>query len=228
MFHVFKKFMRFWQRDKVEIQIVTSIISAVSVLSGSLIGAFCSWLINKKIYSKQFIDEENFQKENLFYKERCRAEKLCNNANILRLDIATAIYQSIRMLKNEDISKSYLYLLPICRYYSNAVTSLSNRYTLQETSNVYQLYGIIEKVNRDIYIWSIGDDISLEKIKAGFVSILMHIYDVNYKEILKVDPNEISYEDLYKNDFIKIEFKEFLEKLDKLCVLENVLKNSNS
>ena len=56
----------------------------------------------------------------------------------------------------------------------------------------------------------------------------MHIYDVNYKEILKVDPNEISYEDLYKNDFIKIEFKEFLEKLDKLCVLENVLKNSNS
>lgn len=69
---------------------------------------------------------------------------------------------------------------------------------------------------------------SLDKIKAGFVSILMHIYDANYKEILKVDPNEISYEDLYKNDFIKIEFKEFLGKLDKLCILENVIKDSNS
>ena len=214
--------------DTVEIQIVTSIISAVSVLSGSLIGAFCSWLINKKMYSKQFTDEEKFQKENLFYKERCRAEKLCNNANILRLDIATAIYQSIRILRNEDISKRYLYLLPICRYYSNAVASLSNSYTLQETSNVYQLYGIIEKVNRDIYIWNTGDDISLDKIKAGFVSILMHIYDVNYKEILKVDPNEISYEDLYKNDFIKTEFKEFLVKLDELCLLENMLKDRNS
>ena len=211
-----------------EIQIVTSIISAVSVLSGSLIGAFCSWLINKKIYSKQFIDEENFQKENLFYKERCRAERICNNANIIRLDIATAIYQSIRILRDEDISKNYLYLLPVCRYYSNAVASLSNRYTLQETSNVYQLYGIIEKVNRDIYIWSIGDDMSLDKIKAGFVSILMHIYDSNYKEILKADPNEISYEDLYKNEFIKIELKEFSSKLDKLCILENVIKDSNS
>ena len=56
----------------------------------------------------------------------------------------------------------------------------------------------------------------------------MHIYDVNYKEILKVDPNEISYEDLYKNDFIKTEFKEFLVKLDELCLLENMLKDRNS
>ena len=70
--------------------------------------------------------------------------------------------------------------------------------------------------------------LTLDKIKAGFVSILMHIYDVNYKEILKVDPNEISYEDLYKNDFIKTEFKEFLVKLDELCLLENMLKDRNS
>jgi len=209
----------------VQIQILTSIISAVSVLSGSLIGAFCSWLINKKIYSRQISDEEKFQKENLLYKERCRAEGISNNANILRLDIATAVYQSIRVLKNKDISKNYLYLLPLCKDYSSAVSSLSSNYTLQELSYVYQLYGIIEKINRDIYTWSVGDDISIEKLKSGFTSILIQIYGDNYKEILKVDPNEICYEDLYKNDFIKPEFRDFLIKLDELCLMENLIKN---
>lgn len=211
-----------------EIQIVTSIISAVSVLSGSLIGAFCSWLINKKIYSRQITDEEKFQKENLYYKERCRAEGICNYANILRLDIATAVFQSIRVLTNKDVNKNYLYLLPICKDYSMAVSSLSNKYSLQELSSVYQLYGIMEKVNRDIYNWSIGDDTSYERVKSGFVSILIKIYGENYTAILKVDPNRIGYEDLYKNDYIRPEFKELLLKLDDLCLLENLLKNNKS
>lgn len=207
-----------------EIQIITSIISAISVITGSIIGAICTWYINKKIYSIQINDAEKVRRENRMIEYNYRAKDVCNKANILRIDIATAIFQSIRVLKNKDENKRYLYLLPVCKDYSVLISSLSDRYSLQELSIIYQLYGIIEKVNRDINNWRVGDEEDYKKVKLGLRSILMKIYGEEYTNIINVDTEKISYEDLYKNEFIKPEFKEILTKLDVLCVLENLIK----
>lgn len=204
--------------------IVTSIISALSIVAGSLVGALCSWIINRKMHQKKIQDDYKMMEENHKYEEGFRLKELCNNANIIRLDIATALFQSIRSLKNKDDEKKYLYLLPINKNYSLAIVSLSDKYNLRELSLIYQLYGIIEKVNRDIFSWSIGDDSSYEKVLVGFKSILYKLYGENYRSVLKVDPDKITYEELYNNQYAREEYKSLLIKLDNLCLVENLTK----
>ena len=147
------------------IAIVTTIISAISIIAGSLIGALFSWIISKKMHNQKIQEEYKLIQENRRYEDSYRAKEVCNNANVIRLDIANALYQSIRSLQNTDEKKKYLYLLPINQNYSQAVASLSDKYNLKELSYLYQLYGIIEKVNRDIYDWTIGDNDAYSKVK---------------------------------------------------------------
>ncbi|MDS0524454.1 hypothetical protein NNC19_02115 [Clostridium sp. SHJSY1] len=206
--------------------VVTSIISALSIIAGSLVGAFCSWKISKKINLERMKEEYKIIKENRKYEDTYRAKEICKNANVIRLDISTALFQSIRSIKNNQEEKKYLYSLPVNKNYSEAVASLSDRYSLKELSSIYQLYGIIEKVNRDIHSWSLGDDKAYEKVRAGFRSVLYKIYNENYENIIKIDPDKICYEDLYKNDYIKESYKNILAKLDELCVVENLLENN--
>jgi hypothetical protein len=206
------------------IQYITSIISALSILAGSLVGAFCSWKISKRMHLEKIREEYRIIEENRKYENTYRAKAICNNANVIRLDISTALFQSIRSLQNNTEEKKYLYILPINRNYSEAVASLSDRYTLKELSSIYQLYGIIEKVNRDIYSWSLGDNESYEKVKTGFKSILYKIYGDECTKILKIDPDEICYEELYKNDYINTSYKDLLCKLDDLCLVENLIE----
>ena len=205
------------------IPVITSIIGAISILAGSLVGAFFSWIINRNMHQRKIQEEYKLIEENRKYEERYRVKAVCNNANVIRLDIATALFQSIRSLQNDNDDKNYLYLLPINRDYSSAVASLSDKYNLKELSYLYQLYGIIEKVNRDIYSWNIGDNEAFNRVKLGFNSILYKIYGENYKIVLRVDADKISYEELYKNDYIRPSYKKLLKKLDDLCVVENLL-----
>ncbi len=208
------------------IPVITSIISAISILAGSLVGAFCSYIISKKMYDVQVKEEHQTIEDNRRYEESYRAKELSKNANVLRLDIATALFQSIRSLRNNDEEKKYLYLLPINKNYSEAVANLCENYSLEELSYIYQLYGIIEKVNRDIYSWSIGDEDAYYKVTAGFKSILYKIYDGNYEKVLKIDPDNICYEELYKNDYIISPYKSLFLKLDKLCLAENIINQN--
>ncbi len=210
------------------IPVVTSIISTLSILAGSLVGAYCSWKISKKMHIERMKEEYKIIKENRKYEDTYRAKQVCNNANVMRLDISTALFQSIRSLNNNKEEKKYLYILPINKNYSESVASLSDRYSLKELSSIYQLYGIIEKVNRDIHSWSIGDDKAYEKVKTGFKSILYKIYDDNYAKILSINPDKVCYEELYKNDYIKDSYKRILSKLDELCILENLLEKGDS
>lgn len=203
--------------------IVTSIISAISILAGSLLGALFSWIISKKIHIQGVEDEHKIIEENRKYDEKFRAKEICNNANCIRLDFATAIFQSIRSIRNKEEKKKYLYILPINKEYSKAVASLSDKYTLKELSYIYQLYGIMEKVNRDINSWNLGDKESYNKVKQGFETILYKIYGENAKKILLINPEEISYSEIYNNDFIKDYYKEILTRLDELCILDNLL-----
>lgn len=199
------------------IPIITTIISAMSIIAGSLIGALCSYLISTRIHKKQIQNEHALLEENHNYEEYYRANKLCDNANVIRLDIATALFQSIRSIQNNEETRKYLYLLPINKDYSNMVASLSNKYTFTELSDLYQLYGIIEKVNRDIYNWEIGNNEYYENIKVGFITILFKVYGENYKNILLIDIDKISYKDLYKNNYIRPCYKEVLTKLNLQC-----------
>ena len=114
--------------------------------------------------------------------------------------------------------------MPLHKEYSLVVVSLSDKYTLQELSLIYQLYGIIEKVNRDIKVWKVGDNRAYDKVLKGFKSILYKIYKDNYEIILKVNPDMISYEELYNNEYINTDYKEVLKKLDKLCFMENKIE----
>lgn len=203
---------------------VSTIISAISIIAGSLLGALCSWIINKKMHNQKMQEEYKLIEDNRKYEDSYRAKEVCNNANVIRLDIANAVFQSIRSLQNTDEKKKYLYLLPINKNYSQAVASLSDKYDLKELSHLYQLYGIIEKVNRDIYSWTIGDKDAYDKVRTGFETVLYKLYGDNFEKVLTINPDQISYIELYRNDFTIKHYKNLLEKLDELCLLENLLK----
>lgn len=216
------------RKEDVELSdnLITTLISGSAIIIGSLIGASFSWIINKKITSKSIKEQYKLQEVNREYEESYKIKALCIYANVIRLDICTAIFQSIRSLQNEN-EMSYMYILPISKEYQKAVASLSDKYSLKELSYIYQLYGIIEKVNMDVYEWKYGDKKNYDNIRRGLTDILKKLYGDNYKKIINTDIDELSYEDLYNNDLIKDGFKGVLTMLDNLCYIEN-LKNENA
>lgn len=205
--------------------LITTLISGSAIIIGSLIGASFSWVINKKITSKSIKEQYKLQEVNREYEESYKMKALCIYANVIRLDICTAIFQSIRSLQNKD-EMSYIYILPISKEYQKAVASLSDKYNLKELSYIYQLYGIIEKVNKDVYECKYGDKKGYENIRCGLSDILRKLYGKNYSKIINTDIDKLSYEDLYNNDLIKEGFKEVLKTLDDLCYLENIKKET--
>lgn len=196
--------------------IITSIISAVSIISGTLIGSYCSWRMNKKFHKDELKEQYELIEENRRYDEKIKKKEICKNANLIRLDFSTSIFQSIRSLKNNEEGKEFLYLIPINKEYSSTVAALSHVYNLKELSYLYQYYAILEKVNRDIYNWNMGDKKAYENIKKGFALMLQKIYGENYKKLLLIDIDNVSYEDLYKNEYIKKGYKEVLTKLEEI------------
>lgn len=206
--------------------LITTIISGSAIIIGSLIGASFSWVTNKKMTSKSIKEQYKLQEVNRAYEESYKIKELCTYANVVRLDICTAIFQSIRSLQNCE-KMSYIYILPISTEYQKAVASLSDKYDLKELSYIYQLYGIIEKVNKDVYEWKYGDEKNYEIIRNGLKDILIKLYGENYNKIIKTNIDELSYEDLYNNDLIKDGYKVVLKTLDTLCYIENTAKKSN-
>lgn len=205
------------------IPIITSIISAISIIVGSLVGAFFSYIINKTMYNKQISHEKLITDENRRFEESFKLKELCDNANVIRLDISTAIYQSIRTMKFKEYDDKYLFMLPINKNYSNAIATLSHKFSLKELNYIYMIYGIIEKVNKDICNISLGDMDSYKNIEIELASMLYHIYGENNEEILKVDIERIPYVDLYDNDLIKSQYRDILKKLDHICILDNLI-----
>lgn len=206
--------------------LITTLISGSAIIIGSLIGASFSWITSKKITSKSIKEQYKLQEVNRKYEESYKVKELCTYANVIRLDICTAIFQSIRCLQNND-DMSYIYILPISKEYQKAVSSLSDKYSLKELSYIYQLYGIIEKVNKDVFDLELGDEKSYKNIKLGLRDILMKLYGENYMKIINTDIDKLTYEDLYKNDLIKIGYKDVLTTLDYLCYIENFQNEDN-
>ncbi|WP_034849752.1 hypothetical protein [Clostridium hydrogeniformans] len=201
--------------------LVTPLISASAILLGSLVGAYFSWVISNKTTVKSIKEQYRIMEINRKYEEEHKCKKICVYANIIRLDVCTSIFQSIRGIKGiNNNEEGSFYPIPINKSYSNLVAALSDKYTLKELSYLYQLYGIIEKLNYDILNQGLIEKSYREVILKDYEGLLKKIYGINYKEILRVDHDKISYKELYENNIIKEGYREVLRKLDYICILE--------
>ncbi|MCY6369113.1 hypothetical protein [Clostridium ganghwense] len=184
---------------------ISTIFSTAAIITGSLVGGLCSWIITK-----------HSTKDNRRYDYNEKINKICENINIIRLDICNAIFQSIRTLKyfnNENSVNKYP--IPINKDYSKVVASLTNKFELKEMSYIYQLYGIIETLNTHIKDLHYDDKQGCELIKQDCELFLKKLYGENFIKIIEIDIEETTYQELYDNELIKIDYREVLKKLDK-------------
>lgn len=202
--------------------LITTVISASAIIIGSLIGAWFSWIISKKTTEKSIEEQYKILDRNVQYEEVWKKKDLCKDANIVRLDICTVVFQSIRTLKKfEEGTLDKPYPIPINKNYACSVSNLSNHYFLKEISYIYQLYGFLEKLNHDVLNSEFLTKESEEKLIPIYEDILKSIYGENYKKILTIDIDRVSYDEIYNNAYIKDGFRKVLDKLDKLCNIED-------
>jgi hypothetical protein len=203
--------------------LITSIISAVSILSGSIVGGICSYLVSKKTMGRTEKIRTRMLEENLKYEERKRLRRVCEYAGIIRLDICTALFQSIRSLKSVDCDKaSFIYPIPINRNYSVSVSMLEEYFPLKELSYIYQLYGIIEKLNNDIKNFNINEKVDCEVLRQDYEMFLTKLYGDNFKAVINFDIDKVTYNELYDNELIKAGYRNVLLKLDEVCCNDKV------
>lgn len=200
---------------RIQQEFITPIISATAVIMGSLIGATCTWITTNHSTVKTIEVENKIVEDSRKHKETEKNLKLCENINIIRLDICNSIFQSIRTLNHFD-SRDFTnrYPIPINKDYSRVVSSLTGKFNLKELSYIYQLYGILETVNKHINELKFDDKEGYDLVRLDCELLLSKIYGTNYKDILQLDIDKISYKELYNNDFIKIGYKNVLSKLD--------------
>ncbi|MDP4144411.1 MAG: hypothetical protein Q8936_08010 [Bacillota bacterium] len=207
--------------------IITAMISAVAILTGAVIGAVCSWLINRNTTNRNIETQTRIVMENRELEESIRCKKLCQNANVIRLDICTAIFQSIRGINNITIVSNgeYPLYIPINSEYPRAIASLTITMDLKEISYLYQLYGVIEKINHDIKNLNYTDKNSYELIKIDYEIFLKKLYGANFGKVVKQPIDNMSYYEMYDNDLIKEGYRKVLKQLDGICSSCNKKKN---
>lgn len=194
------------------------LISSISIMIGAIIGGVFSWIVTKKTTDKTIEVQNRIVEDNRRYAENLRLRRSREYANIIRLDICTALFNSIRILKNSGVKKDIeIYPIPMDREYSGGVAYLKNDFELKEMSYIYQLYGIIEKLNRDTNNFNYYDDKSYDIVNIDCRMFVRKLFGENITKIVEVDIDKISYEDLYYNNLTKEGYKEALRKLDDIC-----------
>jgi hypothetical protein len=210
-------------------ELQTTFISAAAIIIGTLIGSLFTWVITNKNTKRSIQERYNILEKNRTYEEECKAKNICENANIIRLDICTAIFQSIRTIKEYRGGEvDNRYFIPANKQYSSLVAYLSDKFDLKELSYIYQLYGIIEKLNHDMLNINYYDNNSFEKVIKGYEYLLLKLYGENWEAVLGIDIENARYSDLYDNELIKGNYRKVLRKLDDLCCIDNLLKNIRS
>lgn len=195
-----------------------TLISSVSILLGAILGGVFSWIITKKSTDKTIEVQNKIVEDNRKYAENVRVKRSREYANIIRLDICTALFNSIRVLKNfTNKEKADIFPVPIDREYSSGVAYLKSEFKLKELSYIYQLYGLIEKLNRDTNNFNHFNNESYDLIRIDCRMFLKKLYGDNVNKILDVDIEKASYESLYDNDMIKEGYRYVLKKLDDIC-----------
>lgn len=194
------------------------LISSISIMIGAIIGGVFSWIVTKKSTDKTIEVQNKIVQDNRRHAERIRTKRSREYANIIRLDICTALFNSIRILKSAKNNKDIeICPIPMDREYSGGIAFLKNDFMLKEISYIYQLYGIIEKLNRDTNNFNCYDNKSYELIIMDCRMFIKKIFGENSEKALEVDIEEISYEELYNNDLTKKGYRIALKKLDDIC-----------
>lgn len=201
---------------------VQPMISALSILLSSLLSAYCTWRITLKNTRINLEEQKKILRENIEYDKNYQVKRLCEHANILRLDICTALYQSLRLLKSYQAGEQvYSTLLPLNKNYPTMIAALSHNYQLEELSYIYQLYGIIETINESSLK---NGDASKGNDSAAIKShelLVRRLYGDNYRKIIAMDMEATSYIELYDNRYMCSKYREILKKLDSLCGSHN-------
>lgn len=196
-----------------------TLISAVSILLSSLLSAYCTWKITLKNTRINLEEQKKILRENIEHDKNYQVKRLCEHANILRLDICTALYQSLRLLKAYQAGEQvYSTLIPLNKSYPSMIAALSHNYQLEELSYIYQLYGILETVNESsLKSLDASKGSNNAAIKSHEI-LLRRLYGDNYPKIIAMDMESTSYRELYDNRYMCSKYKEILKKLDSLCV----------
>lgn len=197
-----------------------SIISATAIITGSILGVVCSWIITKKTLSKNEEIQSRKTEEIRKFEKYKEAEIVKENAAIIRLDICTVLFQSIKTMRIPAEYRGKLYTIPMNHDYSRTVASLQKDLQLRELSYLYQIYGIIEKLNYDIRNLRYFNDEDYKLIVMDYEIFLQSLYGDNYNEVLKLNIENISYDQLWNNDYVKLGYRNVLDKLNKICDLD--------
>lgn len=198
--------------------LINPLISSISIVVGAIIGGMFSWIITKKSTDRTIEVQNKIVEDNRKYSENVREKKSREYANIIRLDICTALFSSIRVLKAFNVNQFVdIYPIPVDKEYSSGIAYLKNYFQLKEMSYIYQLYGIIEKLNKDTNNFGYSYNMDMNVIKRDFKLFLKKLYGERYREMLEIDIDNIGYEQLYDNDIIKNGYKKVLKQLDAIC-----------
>ncbi len=190
------------------------LISSVSIIIGAILGGIFSWLINRNYTRKSIETQSRIEKAKREYKEQDKASIVNEYATIIQLDICTALYQSIRMLRNFDNKdKISIYPVPMNYNYSKAIVALTKIFNLKELSYIYQLYGIIEKLKNDTNEYHY-DEGHFDLVKWDCEMLIKKLYGTNILKVLEYDMDKVTYESLYDNEIIKVGYKNVLIKLN--------------
>lgn len=197
--------------------LITAFISAGAILSGAAIGASCSSYVSKQSTNRSIEVQNRIFQEDKRINEEHQKKMMFENANIIRLDICTAIFQSIRSLKAIVEENGRPIYIPLNNQYSKILASLTEAFDLKEMSYIYQLYGIIEKINNDIKFLDYTDKNKYELLKIDYEIFLIKIYGSNYNQIMQNDIDTVSFEQLIDNCIIKKGYRKSLIKLNNMC-----------
>lgn len=196
--------------------LINPIISSISIIVGAILGGIFSWFINKNSTCKSIETQGKIEKARREYQEQNKALKLNEYATIIRLDICTTLFQSLRMLKEfENNENASIYPIPMNHNYAEAIAALDKILNLKEMSYIYQLYGIIQKLNYDTKGHNY-DKIQYTLVKEDYEMFVKKLYGQNFLKALEFDMDKVTYINLYDNEIIKSGYKDVLTKLDNI------------
>ncbi|MGV8981981.1 hypothetical protein [Clostridium sp.] len=196
--------------------LINPIISSTSIIIGAILGGIFSYIINKNSTGKAIETQSKIERAKREYQELNKAMRLSENATIIRLDICTTLFQSLRILKEFGAgNKITIYPVPMNFNYAKAIAALEKKLNLKELSYIYQLYVIIEKLHNDTKEYYY-DEKHYTLIKEDYEMFIKKLYGTNSSKALCFDIDRVTYENLYNNEIIKPGYKNVLIKLDNI------------
>ncbi|WP_298845143.1 hypothetical protein [Clostridium sp.] len=193
--------------------LLNPIISSTSIIIGAILGGVFSWFINRNSTAISIKTQSKIEKATRENEEQNKALKLNEYATIIQLDICTTLFQSVRMLKEfGKENKINIYPIPMNFNYAQSIVALAKDFNLKDISYIYQLYGIIEKLNNDTKGYHY-DEKHYTLIKEDYEMFIKKIYGDNFSKVLEFNIDIVTYEDLYNNEIIKLGYKNVLIKL---------------